>query len=92
MGRAKPWQSFGGRLKLARQALVDGTAEDFARQVGFKPQTYRNWERSDRCPREPEKIAALAREGISLDWLFLGEKPMIDAYRAAEAKQRHRQA
>lgn len=81
VGKAyKKYAAFGRRLKLAREALFDGNAEQFALSLDLKPQSYRNYERGDRSPDE-HVVRLLALQGISLQWLFLEEKPMLDSSR-----------
>lgn len=77
----KKYTAFGRRLKLAREALFDGNGEQFALLLDLNPQTYRNYERGDRSPDE-NVVRQLALRGISLQWLFLEEKPMLDPSRA----------
>lgn len=73
----KKYADFGRRLKMAREALFDGDARAFARSIGLNDQTYRNYERGDRYP-DDKTVRILAEEGISLHWLFLEQKPMLD--------------
>lgn len=77
----KKYAEFGRRLKEAREALFDGDAKEFANSLDLVPHSYRNYERGDRLP-DDTVVAKLARRGISLEWLFLAEKPMLDAIRA----------
>ncbi len=84
---SKPFAEFGARLRRARIALTDGTAADFAGEIGFNPQTYRNYERGERMP-DYEAVRTLAKRGMSLDWLFLAEKPVLAPARMAEAATR----
>ena len=72
---------WGRRLKKARQALVGNSAAEMARQLGWKAQTYRNYERGDRKPEDYDRIRQLGEVGISLDWLFLGRHPMLIAWK-----------
>ena len=77
----RKYAAFGARLKLAREALFDGSAKDFAKSLDLNPQSYRNYERGDRYP-DDDVVRKLALRGVSLQWLFLAEKPMIDPIRA----------
>lgn len=88
VGKAKKKHAeFGRRLEQAREALFDGDAEEFAKEIDLVPHSYRNYERGDRYPNE-SVIRKLALRGISLEWLFLAEKPMIDAIRVQKLSER----
>ena len=71
-----PHGDVGARLKAARLALTNDSAEDFARSLDINAQTYRNYERGER-KLGYDAIKAIADAGISLDWLFIGLKPML---------------
>lgn len=71
-----PYAEVGQRLRLAREALTDESAKDFANAININPQTYRNYERGDR-KLDYDAIQAIAASGISLYWIFFGAKPML---------------
>lgn len=71
-----PWADLGARLKEAREALTSDSAEAFAKKLKIKGQTYRNYERGAR-KLNYDTIDKIAKEGISLNWLFQNVKPML---------------
>lgn len=81
--RKKEDEAFGQHLRAARTALFGSSAAGFARQVGINEQTYRNYERGDRKPGFKE-LRKFATAGISLNWLFLKQYPMLIAQDARE--------
>lgn len=79
MGRAaqkSSAESYGARLRMARQALGYATAKDFALYLGMNEQTYRNYERGDRKVSY-EELQKIAEAGVSMDWLILGHGPAL---------------
>ncbi|MBD8890185.1 helix-turn-helix domain-containing protein [Labrenzia suaedae] len=50
--------------------------EDFCARLGISEGTYANYERGDRIPDVNLITKVSLSEGISLDWLLLGEGPM----------------
>lgn len=83
MTKKRPPSSSGGvgrecgdRLKIARQALGYEYAKDFAKVLGLKEQTYRNYERGDRGVSY-EGLQLIAEHGVSLEWVLLGRPPAV---------------
>ncbi len=77
MGDKILWPEFAKRLRLARKARGFKSAKKFAIECDFKVGTYGNWERGTRSPG-PDDMAKLARAGISIYYLILGDGPMVD--------------
>lgn len=64
------------RLRAVRQAL-DLRAVDVCRAIGITAQLYSNWEAGRNRPEIEHAILFCARYGVSLDWLYLGDRSSI---------------
>jgi transcriptional regulator with XRE-family HTH domain len=64
-------ETFGARLALIRQAMGWGNVREAALACGVPPESWRNWERDG---REPRNYLAICRKisdrtGVDLAWL-----------------------
>lgn len=76
MGKKGSGEQFGGRLRLAREALGHSSAAAFAKNLDWNAQTYRQYERGERFPGFSE-LHQLAQAGVSFNWLFLAIPPAV---------------
>jgi transcriptional regulator with XRE-family HTH domain len=71
------------RLRRTRQALGVNQAE-FARRVNLKPNRYSQYESGAR-PLTIDAALNICREyGLTLDWLFRGDRSLLPHYLALE--------
>lgn len=61
----------GRRLRAARLSLGFG-AEDFAEELGIKPEAYERIEQGERCPPLGTLVQVAQITGKSLDFLLTG--------------------
>lgn len=62
------------RRVVALRESMDMNQSAFAAFVGLQQSTISNYERADRRPRLDEAIQIQMRTGITLDWLYLGDR------------------
>jgi len=78
MGEKLSFQDAGWRLRQARRHLDDATQGEFGKMLGgFTVAQISQAERGRNLP-SPEMLVALAEYGFNLNWLLLGEGPMIE--------------
>lgn len=73
----------GWRIRTLRMALGYRNASQFAAFVGWSPQLLSNYERGEKRPELTKAIALCNRTGITLDWLYRGERAGLPLDRVA---------
>lgn len=68
--------TFGARLALLRQHQGWGNVKEAALACGLPSQSWRNWERDGRLPRDYMAVCQQIAEysGVDLDWLIGGDE------------------
>jgi len=66
-------EDIGLRLTALREAMGLNQAA-FAKLVGFSQPALANYEKGYRRPNTDQAIQIVTRTGITLDWLYLGER------------------
>lgn len=67
-------EAVGQRLTATRLALGYTNASAFARLVGISVQALGNYERGERRPSVDQAILVVRATGVTLDWLYLGDR------------------
>lgn len=69
-------ETFGARLALIRQKMGWGNVAEAALACGLPANSWRNWERDNRNPRNIVEIAEAVsnRTGADFDWLLRGQR------------------
>ncbi|MGB3026902.1 helix-turn-helix transcriptional regulator [Paradevosia shaoguanensis] len=65
--------AIGGRLIKLRTALGVPTSAAFAAMVEITPQALNNYERGRGRPNLDQALRIVAKTGVTLDWIYLGE-------------------
>jgi DNA-binding XRE family transcriptional regulator len=74
-------EAIGQRLLLSREALGYGDRRQsaFAREISIDPPRYNNWERGNARISIDGAIALCGRFGLTLDWIYLGDRSGLPA-------------
>ena len=69
--------TFGARLALIRQRMGWGNVKEAALACGLPVESWRNWERDGRQPRDYMRICQVIaeRSGVDMTWLAVGPQP-----------------
>jgi hypothetical protein len=69
--------SFGARLALIRQRMEWGNVKEAALACGLPVESWRNWERDGRQPRDYMRVCQVIAEhtGVDVTWLAVGPQP-----------------
>ena len=65
-------EHIGRRLKLFRLALGERQIE-LAKECGWSPQKWGQWENAKRLPNLPDMIELAERYGVTLDYIYRGD-------------------
>ncbi len=76
----------GRRLKLFRLVLGKRQIE-LARECGWSPQKWVQWENAKRLPNLPDMIELAERYEISLDYIYRGDMSHLPAWMAHEIRE-----
>lgn len=75
--RGESLADIGWRIASLRQALGYSNAAQFANFVGWSPQQLSNYERGAKRPEIKMAIQLCNRTGVTLDWIYRGERAGI---------------
>lgn len=71
----------GMRIRQARKAL-GLTQIDVCERLGVHPPTWNNFERGRRLPRYPAIVAFCDEYGVTMDWIFRGNRASLPLHLA----------
>jgi transcriptional regulator with XRE-family HTH domain len=82
-------KEIGKRLRLTREAM-GLTQAAFCRKAGLSPSGYNQFEKGGTRPRIDSALALRDAHGLSLDWIYLGDRGglsphLMKAIKALEA-------